>query len=225
MSFNVIGVGPGDSELMTMKAVRLIREADVIIAPVKKEGSKKSTALSIAMPYVENTDRVHYMYFPMFLGFQDDPETAKLFETHGRYISTLQSEGKQIVFLTLGDPSIYCTFTYIGEYVENVSFVPGIPSFINGAALAGQSLCIGDESLCVLNMTDDEEDIRKKFDLHESIVVMKVCINQSLLKELIQSQNRAVTLMSNIGLEDEAITDNIDALDEKLPYFTIAIIR
>lgn len=165
------------------------------------------------------------MYFPMFLGFDEDPATKELFENHGQVISQMQTEEKDVVFLTLGDPSIYCTFTYISGFVDEVGYVPGIPSFINGAALAGQSLCIGDESLCVLNMTDDEDDIRRKFDVHESIVVMKVCINQPLLKELIESQNRQVTFMSNIGLDDESITSDIDALDSKLPYFTIAIIR
>ena len=76
-----------------------------------------------------------------------------------------------------------------------------------------------------LNMTDHEEDIKSKFKLHESIVVMKVCVNQKLLKSLIVEGNRTVTFMSNIGLKDESITTDIDVLDNKLPYFTIAIIR
>lgn len=225
MSFNVVGVGPGDSELLTVKAVRLIEEADKIIVPVKRDGSTSSTALSIAEPYVKDMSKVDYLYFPMVAGFDTDPETQALFRNHGEYIDQSVERGDDVVFLTLGDPAIYCTFTYIEKYIKSVSYVPGIPSFINGAALAKQSLCIGDESLCVLNMTDDEVDIRSKFDLHESIVVMKVCVNQSLLKELIVKGNRQVTFMSNIGLEDERISTDVSVLEEKLPYFTIAIIR
>jgi len=215
MGFNVIGVGPGDSELLTVKGVRLIKEADVIIVPVKKAGAKEGTALSIARPYIEEMEKVLYMYFPMVHGFDKDTETQNLFKEHCLAINDMVEQGKEVVFLTLGDPAIYCTYTHIDKYVKDVSYVPGIPSFINGAALAGQSLVIGEESLCVLNMTDHEADIRSKFALHESIVVMKVCINQPLLKELIVEEKRDAVFMSNIGLEDEAMTREINVLDEK----------
>lgn len=225
MGFHVIGVGPGDSELMTMKAVRLIKEADVIIAPVKKEGSTASTALSIAQPYVTDQSKVVFYHFPMVHGFNTDSKVLEIFENYGAAINKLVDEGKKVVFLTLGDPSIYSTYTYVNKHINSVAYVPGIPSFINGAALGKMSLCIGDESLCVLNMTDNEEELHQKFKLHESIVVMKVCVNQPLLKSLLIKGNRTITLMSNIGLENEAMTTDIDALDNKLPYFTIGIVR
>lgn len=225
MSFHVLGVGPGDSELLTVKAVRMIEEADVIIVPVKKPDAREGTALTIAKPYIKDMAKVVYYYFPMVHGFAEDPVTQKLFKSHGDAINTMVAEGKKVVFLTLGDPAIYCTYTHIDQYVDEVEYVPGIPSFINGAALAGQSLVIGDESLCVLNMTDDAEDVRSKFRRHESIVVMKVCINQPLLKELIVEGGRTATFMSNIGLENEHITTDICVLDSKMPYFTIALIR
>jgi precorrin-2/cobalt-factor-2 C20-methyltransferase len=225
MSFNVIGVGPGDSELLTVKAVRLIKEADKIIVPVKKEGSKISTALSIAQPYIEDLTKVDYFYFPMTDNFSSDIETQLLFKHHGERLNQCIKEGNKVVFLTLGDPSIYSTFAYIEKYIDEVTYVPGIPSFINGAALAKQYLCIGDESLCILNMTDREEDLQKKFDLHERIVVMKVCANQNLLKKLIKQGRRTAIFMSNIGLKDERISTDVAVLDEKLPYFTIAIIN
>lgn len=225
MALNVIGVGPGDSELLTIKAVRLIEAADVILVPVKKPDSRVSTALSIAQPYIKDLDRVKYLYFPMFLGFEEDEETKVLFQQHGQMIDDMVEEGLAVVFLTLGDAAIYSTFTYLSDYIDKIEYVPGIPSFINGAAIAGQSLVLGNESLCILNMTDDEDGIRQKFELHESIVVMKVSVNQPLLKELIIKGNKQVTLMSNLGLEDERITRDLSVLDQKLPYFTIALIR
>lgn len=225
MAFHVIGVGPGDSELLTLKAVRLVNEADVIIVPVKQEGSRVSTALEIIRPHLQDLNKVAYYYFPMFNNFDKDPDTLTLFKKHGDSINQLIDADQSVVFLTLGDPSIYCTYTYIDKYVKAVTYVPGIPSFINGAALAKQSLCIGDESLCILNMTDNEAEIKKKFDLHDRIVVMKVCANQALLKSLILKDKRQVTFMSNIGLENEHITQDIRILDNKMPYFTIAIIR
>lgn len=224
MSFNVIGVGPGDSELLTVKAVRLIEEADVIIVPVKKEGATEGTALSIAKPFIKDMSKVTYFYFPMTMNFEEQERIQNLFKSHGEIINQLIEEDKKVIFLTLGDPSIYCTYTYFADYVNEVNYVPGIASFLNGAALAKKSLCIGEESLCIINMTDQEDNIRRAFELHDSIVVMKVCINQPLLKELILNQKRQVTFMSNIGLEDEHITTDIGVLEEKMPYFTIAII-
>lgn len=225
MGFHVIGVGPGDSELLTIKAVRLIQEANIIVVPVKTKDSKKSTALTIAKPYIEQMDKIRYLYFPMKLNFQEDESIAELFKEHGDSINSLVEEYEDVVFLTLGDPSIYSTFTYVEPYIKNVIKVPGITSFLNGAARINQSLCLGDESLCIINMTDDISVIKHSFEDHDSIVVMKVCTNQELLKQLLKDYKRSITLMSNIGLEEEAFTNDIDALDHKLPYFTIGIIR
>lgn len=225
MQLTVIGVGPGDSELLTVKAVRMIKEADIILVPVKKEGSTKSTALDIASTYIEDMDKVQYLYFPMINLEQNKDYVESIFKKHGENINKQLQEGKKIVYLTLGDPMIYCTFTYISEYFEKVDYIPGIPSFLNGAALSRKPLCIERESMAVVNMTDDEDKIKKVFDIHDSIVVMKVCANQKLLKELINQGKRSVTFMSNIGLDNECITEDINYLDEKVPYFTIGIIR
>lgn len=225
MSFNIVGVGPGDPELLTIKAVRLIKESDVIITPVKKEGVTDSTALSIASTYIEDKNRVVYMYFPMDKGFLTDKSVHDLYKEHAETINTMLEKNLNIVCLTLGDPSIYSTFSYLAPYINSIGFVPGITSFLHGAALAKLPLCIGEESLCIVNMTDSEDDIREIFRLHQNIVVMKVCANQALLKELLIKHNKSVNLMSNIGLEKESFTTDIDVLDRKLPYFTIGIIK
>lgn len=225
MGFNLIGVGPGDSELMTVKAVRLIKEADLILVPVKKRNSTTSTALSIAKPYIEELDKVRYIYFPMKLNFQEDESIQELFKDHGKLINDYINEYEQVVFLTLGDPSVYSTFSYVQPYIDDMEVVPGITSFLNGAARIKQSLCLGDESLCIVNMTDEEDKLRSTFAVQSSIVVMKVCSNQALLKQLLNEFNRRIVLMSNIGLENESFTEELDALDHKLPYFTTGIIR
>lgn len=225
MGFNVIGVGPGDSELMTIKAVRLIKEADLILVPVKKKGATESTALTIAKPYIDELDKVKYIYFPMKLKFQEDSGVQQIFKNNGELINSYRSEYDNIVFLTLGDPSVYSTFSYVQPYLDEVDVVPGITSFLNGAARTKQSLCLGDESLCIINMTDEEERLRTSFKIHSTIVVMKVCSNQDLLKKLLVEYDRRIVLMSNIGLENESFTHDLSALDHKLPYFTTGIIR
>ena len=225
MPLNIIGVGPGDSELLTIKAVRLIKEADYIITPVKKEGSKVSTALNIIKPYLDNMDKVLYYYFPMVHGFNSKPEIVELFKTHGDSINRLTDSGKKVVFITLGDPSVYSTFAYIAPYLNNIEYVPGIPSFIHGAAISKIPLCLGDESFSVINMTDSESNIRAAFKLHKNIVIMKVCSNQNLLKKLLIESKKSIVLMSNIGHGNQAITEDISVLDSKMPYFTLGIVH
>lgn len=225
MGFNIIGVGPGDSELITVKAVRLIKEADIIIAPVKKEGSTASTALKIAKPYVEDMDKVKYYHFPMIKNYRECLTTQAIFKSHGESINEFLDNGKDVVFITLGDPSVYSTFTHLSQFFKDVNYVPGIASFLNGAALSKIPLCIADESLCIINMTDTEENIRSAFKLHKNIVVMKVCTNQPLLKEILIDSKRDFFFMSNIGLDNESETSDINALDKKMPYFTIGIIK
>ncbi len=225
MGFNIVGVGPGDSELITVKAVRLIKEADVVITPVKKEGSKDSTALSIARPYIEDMDKVQYYHFPMVKNFMNCDITKEIFRGHGESINNLLDKGLDIVFITLGDPSVYSTFTHISPHFKEVNYVPGIASFLNGAALSKVPLCIADESLCIINMTDSEENIRSAFKLHRNIVIMKVCSNQTLLKELLVESGRPFIFMSNIGLDNESESKDISVLDKKMPYFTIGIIK
>jgi len=223
--FNIVGVGPGDSELITVKAARLIGEADVIITPVKKEGSKESTALNIVKTYIKNMELVDYFYFPMVANFAEDSSIKELFKSHGDTINNYLIEGKKVVFITLGDPSVYSTFSYVAPYIDNIEYTPGITSFLNGAALGKIPLCIGEESLCIINMTDSEENLRAAFKLHKNIVVMKVSSNQKLLKTILEEENRSGIFMSNIGMENETVSSDITVLDKKLPYFTIGIIK
>lgn len=225
MGFSIVGVGPGDSELITIKAVRLIKEADIIITPIKKEGLKVSTALSIAEPYITDLNIVKYLYFPMAMGFVDDSSVKTLFKDHGDYINSFIDLDLNVVFITLGDPSIYSTFTYIAPYIKDINYVPGITSFSNGAALSKIPLCIGDESLSIINMTDSEDNIRSVFATSSNIVVMKVCSNQELLKDILTKDKRDFIFMSNIGLKDQSTSVELNSLDKKLPYFTIAIIK
>lgn len=225
MTLTCIGVGPGDPELLTIKAVRLIEEADVIVVPVKKQASTESTALKIAQPYIKDMSKVKYLYFPMVAFQKDDEQIQQIFRHNARIINEDLGAGKKVVYLTLGDPSVYCTFTYIADYISHVTYVPGIASFLQGAAHIGQPLCLGKESLAIINMTDDEGTIRQAFQLHDNLVVMKVSANPKLLHELIVQDNRPATFLSNMGLENELVTNDRGFLEGKVPYFTVAQVK
>ena len=132
-----IGVGPGDSELLTVKAVKIIENADMIITP-KTEKKEGSVAYQIASPYISKSTEVLPLVFQMVT---DMDIVEKQWVENRKIISEKLDEGKNIVFLTLGDPMLYSTYMYIFHALENsdyeVETIPGIPAFLGIASHIG----------------------------------------------------------------------------------------
>lgn len=224
MKLTVIGVGPGDPELLTVKAVKAIEKADVILVPVKKAGSTDSTALKISRSYIVDMSKVNYLHFPM-INLEENKEIFdKAFKANADKVKAITKEGKNVVFLTLGDSMVYSTFSYISGYFDNISYIPGIPSFVHGACATGVPLAIGTSSFCIINMTDNEEHLEEAFKLHDRIVVMKISANPEKLRQLIDKYKKQAVIFTNLGSEGEVITDSLDYLQGKLPYFTTGIV-
>ena len=110
-----IGVGPGDSELMTVKAARIVGEADIIITP-KTEKKDGSVALDIASPYIQEHTEIVPVVFPMVL---NDATQEEGWQEAKRIILSYLDQGKSVVFLTLGDPMFYSTYMYVYRLIEN----------------------------------------------------------------------------------------------------------
>ena len=143
-----VGVGPGDPELMTLKAVRLIRENEIIAVPGKI--AAESTAYKIAAAAVpEIADKTLVpVYMPMV---KDREMIRKEHEKGAKMLETYLDQGKNVVYLTLGDSTIYCTFSYLQHFLEDdgypVELVSGIPSFCAAAARLNLPLTEWDEPL------------------------------------------------------------------------------
>ena len=146
-----VGVGPGDPELMTYKAAKLIRENDVIAVPGKDP--KEATAYKIAagmVPEIADKELV-----PICMPMVKDRELIdKEHRKAAKLVEDILDAGKNLVYITLGDPTIYCTFTYIQHYLEadgyQVELVPGISSFCAAAARLSLPLVEWDEQLHVV---------------------------------------------------------------------------
>jgi precorrin-2/cobalt-factor-2 C20-methyltransferase len=170
-----VGCGPGDPELLTVKATDILRNADVIFTPTAREG-KPSIALSIVQQYVNATAKIVDLIFPMV----KNREQAKLYwRRNAEQIAETAKLGKNVVYLTVGDPSLYSTWIYIqkeitSRYPEiNVKIIPGIPSVFAFAAQAKISLVEGDETLGIIPACYDLEKVKRTANSCDTLVFLK----------------------------------------------------
>lgn len=134
-----IGVGPGDSKLLTVKAVEAIQSADMIITP-KTEKKEGSVAFNIAKPYISDKTAILPMVFQMNT---DMAAVEKQWEENRKIIAEKLDEGKNLVFLTLGDPMLYSTYMYISmssRILRTMRWKPS-PAFRRSLALRPISAC------------------------------------------------------------------------------------
>ena len=177
----VIGVGPGDPELLTLKGLRLLKAAECIFVPKgREEGS--SLALSIVSGLLDLSGKeVVEAYFPMrkTRGQSDQGDLDARWQNTVDSVLTRLNNGTDVVFITIGDPTVYSTFYYLHERLLDLNpeikteIIPGVSSIMASAARAGVYLGIADERIAVLpaNYMSNLDDTLQKFD---TVVLMKV---------------------------------------------------
>lgn len=223
-----VGVGPGDPELLTIKAKRILEQVDCIAVPKSSEG-KESLALTIAKGAVELNKEIVELVFPMSF------EAKLLEDSWDKAVEGIKSkldEGKDVAFLTLGDPTVYSTYMYIHKILDRKGYsteiIPGITSFCASAARAGISLGENRETIAVVPSAYDCEELDSILDTFDNVILMKVSKKISLLQEKLMEnglENNAV-LVSKCGLEGEMVEFDLDNIDEeKLSYFSTVIVK
>lgn len=218
-----VGVGPGDPELMTLKAVRLIRENEVIAVPGKN--ARESVAYKIALGAVpEIADKT---LVPVYMPMVRDRE--KLAQEHQRGAKLLEEyldQGKNVVYLTLGDSTVYCTFSYLQHILEDdgyeVELVSGITSFCAAAARLNISLTEWNEPLHVVPAS---HQTNQPLDQHGTYVLMKSASRMKEIKELLIASGRQVGCVENCGMENEKIYRSVEEIPDDAGYFSLVIAR
>ena len=216
-----VGVGPGDPELMTLKAIRLIKENDVIA--VTGANAKEAAAYRIAVqnvPELENKELVP-LYMPMI------KDRTAIMAEHRRCADIVEAyleQGRNVVYIALGDPTIYCTFSYIQHILETdgytVELVSGITSFCAAAARMNTPLAEWDEQLHIIpavHMT--EEDLAYS----GNYVLMKSASHIKDVKELLRRSGKAVCAVENCSMPDERVYRELEEIPDNVGYFSLII--
>ncbi|QHI71522.1 precorrin-2 C(20)-methyltransferase [Aminipila terrae] len=221
-----LGVGPGDPELMTLKAVRLIEECDIIAVP--KSGQSINVAYTIAKGAIPDLDKKCIVELDMPMT-RDKEKLKASHDAAAEQVKKWIDEGKNVVFLTLGDPTIYSTYAYVHNRVRDAGYeteiVPGIPSFCAVSARLNDSLTEAEEELHIIPASYDgtEEALHMK----GTKVLMKSGKSIGKLKEYINSIDNppSVKMVERCGMEGERVFTNIDEIDENASYFSVLIVR
>ena len=233
-----IGVGPGDPELLTLKAKRLIEECDIVAVPVKKEG-EDSVALNIAKGAVDIPEgKIREIVFKIpeekiqeivFTMAKDKTKREACRQAAAEEIMKLLDEGKSIAMLALGDIGIYSTYAYVHKRLlkegYDVEMVSGIPSFCAGASKAGISIVEGNEGFGVIPSLKGIDQVEKTLGVFDNLVIMKVGSHVKEVYDLLVErgmENNAL-IISNVGMDGEYVGPLIP--DREYGYFTTMIIK
>ena len=175
MKLSCVGCGPGDPQLLTIKAISLIKSAEIVFAPTARKG-KPSAALSVAKKYLNESTKTVSLIFPML---KDKEALKACWKVNTEQIANAVRSGKKVVYLTIGDPSIYSTWIYIHKELATnykdieIDIVPGIASMFAFAAEAKISLVEGDETLAVVPACYDMDRVRRTSNVCDTVIFLK----------------------------------------------------
>ncbi len=229
-----IGVGPGDPELVTVKALNALDSADVILVPATESRSATiGRAEQIVMTQLPHKEEcIVRIPFSMAERSGRGPKRLQSWQlSASKAVEAFNSGAKTVAFATIGDPSVYSTFSYLSASVREhiadlaIEIVPGITAM---QALAAQSripLCEGKEILALIPATVGSEAIEAVGAIADSITIYKGGRTITALKEKLDEMGRLdnAVLGSDIGLKDQKISPLVQMDDESLPYFSTII--
>jgi len=227
-TFYGVGVGPGDPELLTLKAFRLIQQAVVISYLSNTEGS--SQAKTIARSAL--ADAVSpALEIPILMHMSNDRRLAnQAYDQGARAIQEQLNAGQDVVFLCEGDPLFFGSFAYLLERLEDnycCQVVPGISSVNAAASSLVEPLTLLKESFAVVSGRHSDEQILDTLQTHDAVVIMKAGRARPRILKLLEDCDRTkdARYLEYIGREQEHIEKNVSNLaNEAGPYFSLFVV-
>ncbi|MBI5416410.1 precorrin-2 C(20)-methyltransferase [Candidatus Poribacteria bacterium] len=225
-----IGIGPGDPELLTLKAKKILEHSDIIFVP-KAQDEGSSCARTIIEALDLQVKKIKELTFPM-TGNKNVLKTYWL--KAAEVIAKEVRKGKQVSFITIGDPLIYSTYIYLLRTLnENfseiiVETIPGISAFNAAASRLQIPLVEGKERLTIIPVPKDVKKVKNSFENFDTIVLMKVGSKLDKVIKLLKEVNllKNSVLISHVGHPNEKIIYDLSEIkDKKAGYLSIMIVK
>ncbi len=220
-----LGIGPGDPELITLKALRILQSVAVVAYPAPENGD--SLARSIAAPHLPGGQTEIRMRTPM------TPGNFPANDAYDRYATEISGHlrgGRDVAVLCEGDPFLYGSFMYIfarlsGDYAVRV--VPGVSSLGACAAASGRPLVSRNQGLSILPAPLAEEELEKRLCETDAAAIMKVGRHIAKVKRVLArlGLEDGATYVERASMPDERVCDLAEAPDDAAPYFSMVLVR
>lgn len=218
-----VGVGPGDPELMTLKACRLIRENEIMAVPGKVP--QDAVAYKIAAGAVPELAEKTLLAIDMPM-VRDRKAREEAHRKAADVIEKYLDEGKNVVYLTLGDSTIYCTFSYIQHILEadgyETELVCGIPSFCAAAARLGVSLTEWNEPLHIIPGLHHTEGT---LEWPGDYAIMKSASKMAEVKEMLARSGYEAQAVENCSMETEKVYRSLEEIPDDAGYFSLIVAK
>lgn len=241
--FYGIGVGPGDPELVTIKAIKTVEKCDVLAIPVSakeftepvydasgrkaeyEEYLEKCVAYQIIRKTGAAVEQKAKLYLPMPM--MKEKETLKRIHDEGaKATASVLEKGMDVAFITLGDPTVYSTCMYIHKRVKKAGYetkiIPGVTSFCAVAARLDISLVENKDELHIIPAS---YEIEEGLQLSGTKVLMKIGKKIPYVKEMVKKQNMEIQMIENCGMESENIYQSVDEIPDETSYYSLFVVK
>jgi precorrin-2/cobalt-factor-2 C20-methyltransferase len=225
-----IGVGPGDPELIPLKAIRVLEKMEVVFTASSAKNDY-SLAIEIARAYIPENAAIVDLRFPMS---KDKSVMEKAWQKNAARIAGVLEAGQSAAFLTVGDPMTYSTYGYVLRHLRvgwphlPVTTIPGITAYQAAAAATNQALVEGEEALLILSGVNGGERFRALAQKPDNVVFMKAYRNVDGICRALEETDRldSSVAVANCSREDETIYRDLKTLREQRPnYWTLILSR
>jgi precorrin-2/cobalt-factor-2 C20-methyltransferase len=225
-----VGVGPGDPELVTVKGVRVLSQADLVVVPVM-DPLEQGRAEATVRAHVDH-DRLRRLVFALDDRGGPTAERLSAWDAAADAVAEqLVEHGGTVAFATIGDPNVYSTFTYLADAVRErvpdvvVETVPGITAMQDLAARSGTVLCEGTESLALLPLTAGVEAFEEALTHFDSVVAYKGGRHMPAVLDVLRRHGRldGAVYGAALGLPDQQLGPAADA-PASAPYLSTVIV-
>ncbi|MDR2573346.1 MAG: precorrin-2 C(20)-methyltransferase [Desulfovibrio sp.] len=223
----LLGIGPGDPELLTIKAAAVLRQADIVFVP-QSNAEGRSVAETIVAPYVESS-RLRFVMVPMT---RDAAKLDAVYENAADVLAGHVRAGRSVACVTLGDAMFYSTAEHVGARLKQrgvtVEYLAGIPSFVEAANRFGIRLAAGEENVVVAAMPESVDAVDALARAHTTIVLVKINKRLPVLLDYVTVHRpHTASLACRLGLPGEKLIDlaACAAPNDTIGYLSLAVIR